>query len=123
MGSVNKFASNAGGVGPTVVIGPVPVTDTTNEVHITDFAGTAKGAAATTTLLLQGSTDNFGGSIVSLDQIDIPSTGTIHKSYLRPILIKPGQQFRVLATQAMPGAFSTTVLGETADSLVNITDL
>jgi hypothetical protein len=123
MGIVNKFASSGGGAGPTVVIGPVSATSLTGNIHITDFGGTARGAAASTTLILQGSTDGFFSSIVGLDQIEIPTIGTLIKTFGRPILIKPGRQFRVVATQGTPGPFSTTVLGELSDSPVNITDL
>ena len=123
MGIVNKFVSSAGGAGPTVVIAPVAATPDTNDIHLTDFGGTCRGAAATTTLSLQGSTDGFVLSIIGLDQIEIPTVGTIIKTFARPILIRPGQSFRVVAAQGTPGPFSVTVLGETAESLVNVTDL
>ena len=122
MGILNKFTSSPGGAGPTVVIGPVSATPDTNDIHITDFGGTARGTAIDTTLVLQGSTNNFTTAI-GLDQIEIPSSGTLIKTFERPILIRPGQQFRVVATQGTPGPFSTTVLGEMSDSPVNITDL
>ncbi len=122
MGTVNKFASSAGGAGPTVVIGPVAATAVTGTILITDFGGTARGAAATTTLLLQGSNDNFVLNIVPLDQIEIPTTGTIMKTFEGPLTINPGREFRVVATQGTPGAFSTTVLGET-NTLVDVLDL
>jgi hypothetical protein len=123
MGIVNKFASSNGGAGPTTVIGPISVAADMNEVHLTDFGATARTTAVTTTLVLQGSSDNFSSSIVSLDQIEIPTTGTVIKTYSRPIIVAPGHQFRVVATQVTPGPFSVTLLGELSDSLDNITDL
>lgn len=122
MGVVNKFASGAGTGGPTVVIGPIEVTAETGAVQITDFGGTTRGSAANTTLVLQGSTDNFVGSTVNLDQIEIPTVGTLIKTLDGPILIRPGRWFRVIVSQGTLGAFSATVLGET-DSQVNILDL
>lgn len=122
MGIVNKFASSVGGAGPTVVVGPVAATVDTGTILITDFGGTARGAAVDTTLVLQGSTDGFAGSIVDLDQIEIPTVGTLIKTLEGPFIIQSGRQFRVIATQGTPGPFSTTVLGETS-TLVNVTDL
>lgn len=122
MGVVNKFASSAGGAGPTVILGPVAATADTGTILITDFGGTARGVAVTTTLVLQGSNDGFVGSIVDLDRIEIPTVGTIIKTLEGPFIIQPGREFRVIATQATPGPFSTTVLGETS-TLVNVTDL
>jgi mRNA-degrading endonuclease toxin of MazEF toxin-antitoxin module len=122
MGVVNKFASSVGGAGPTVVLGPVTATPTTGTILITDFGGTARGLAAETTLILQGSTDGFVGSSVNLDQIEIPTVGTLIKTLEGPFIIRPGRSFRVVATQGTAGPFSTTVLGETS-TLTNVTDL
>lgn len=122
MGIVNKFASSAGTAGPTVVIGPVSATNDTGQIQITDFGATARGSAANTTLVLQGSNDSFVGNIVGLDQIEIPTVGTLIKTFEGPILIQPDRQFRVIASQGTLGAFSVTVLGETA-TLLNVLDM
>lgn len=122
MGVVNKFTSSAGGAGPTVVVGPVAATIDTGTILITDFGGTARGVAVDTTLVLQGSNDSFVGNIVNLDQIEIPTVGTLIKTFEGPLIIQPGREFRVIATQGTPGPFSVTVLGET-NTLVNITDM
>lgn len=123
MGLVNRFAASAGGAGPTVIIAPVLATDNTGVIAVSDFGGCARTTAVTTTLILQGSNDGFVLNIVPLDQVEIPTTGTIIKTLESPILIPIGRAFRVIATQVTPGPFSITVLGETSNSLVNILDL
>lgn len=122
MGVVNKFASSAGGAGPTTIIVAVAATVDTGNIFITDFGATARTTAVTTTVILQGSNDSFALNIVNLDQIEIPTTGTIIKTLEGPFLIPIGREFRAQFTQVTPGPLSVTVLGETS-TLVNITDL
>lgn len=117
MGAINKFGTSAtGSVAAINLIGPSPAIGAGQFGQITDWGATAVAASANTAALLQRSSDGFVANIVTLDRIEIPTSGTVLKTFASPFKLLAGEQFRVQATQGTIGAESATVSGTTENA-------
>lgn len=118
-GILHKFASNPGALVPTVLIAATQVASN-NEAFITDFGATANSASSNSVFQLQKSTDGFVLNVEELDRIEMPTGGTVLKTFGRPIEIRPTESFRVIFTQGVAGTVSATLNGDTSNG--NIED-
>ena len=114
-GVLQKFGANAGSTSQIVLIGPVQLA-ANNQADITDFGGTGAPGSAGTVVEFQKSNDNFSSNIVPLSRIELPSPGTMLKSFDTPIRVQGGQSIRVIGSQGTAGAFSAELGGQTKDA-------
>ncbi len=118
MGLYQRFGSSAGsGVPATIIpIDTVPTTPLQNgkspQVSITDFGVASSLASEDTVAMLELSTDGFTGSIVEVSRIEVPTNGTVYKTFGRPIPVQGGQSLRVRFSQGTPGTVSAELFGE-----------
>ncbi|MGE5664700.1 MAG: hypothetical protein ACM31I_10255 [Deltaproteobacteria bacterium] len=118
-GDLQKFGAHAGSLVPVVLIGPtlVPVGD---GAVIADFGATAGPASTDSVFELQKSNDGFVLNIVPMARIEMPSPGTVLKTWDSPPKVDGGSQFRVIASQGAAGPMSAELMGQTKNA--DITD-
>jgi len=111
-GDLQKFGASPGSLVPVVLVGPTLV-GVGNDARITDFGSTAGPASLNSVFELQKSNDGFVLNIVPLGRIEMPTPGTVLKTWDSPPLVEPGSQFRVLASQGAAGPMSAELMGQT----------
>ena len=111
-GDLQKFGASVGSLVPVVLIGPVPV-GADNDARITDFGATAGPASVDSVFELQKSNDGFALNIVPMGRIEMPTPGTVLKTWDSPPLVEGGSQFRVIASQGTAGPMSAELMGQT----------
>lgn len=114
-GDLQKFGAHPGSLVPVVLIGPtlVPVGD---GAVIADFGATGGPASANTLLELQKSNDNFALNIVPMARIEMPTPGTVLKTWDSPPKVEGGSRFRVIASQSAAGPMSAELMGQTLNA-------
>jgi hypothetical protein len=121
MGVVNKFAEDAAGnTSETLLQAYAQATEASGNAMLSDFGATAGGAATETRVDLRIAPDNDPpdgspdtGSEVTVDRIELPTAGTILKSYDSPIRVTISQWFGTYFQQATIGRVSSTISGDT----------
>jgi len=123
MGLYQRFGSSPGSLVPVTIvpIDTAPVATNTS-IRITDFGAASAVGSTGSIVMLELSNDGFAASVVEVSRIEIPTNGTVYKTFGRPILINPGQSVRARFSQAVAGTISVELMGETSD-LVNISDI
>jgi hypothetical protein len=111
-GDLQKFGAHAGSLVPVVLIGPVSV-QTDNDAVIADFGATAGPSSANSVFELQKSNDGFALNIVPMGRIEMPTPGTVLKTWDSPPKVPGGSQFRVVAVQTAAGPMSAELMGQT----------
>lgn len=114
-GDLQKFGSHPGSLVPVVIVGPTAV-PAGEDARLSDFGATAGPGSANTVLEFQKSSDGFVGNIVPLSRIELPTPGTVLKTFDSPPKIEGGKSFRVIASQSAPGPFSSEVMGQTTST-------
>ncbi|MGH7260553.1 MAG: hypothetical protein ACREI9_07700 [Nitrospiraceae bacterium] len=111
-GDLQKFGSNAGSLVPVNIIAatPVPAGD---KAVIGDFGATAGPGSANSVFELQKSNDGFVLNIVPMGRIELPTPGTVLKTWDSPVKVPGGSQFRVVASQGVAGPMSAECMGQT----------
>jgi hypothetical protein len=118
-GDLQKFGASPGSLVPVVLVGPVLV-GVDNEAVIADFGSTAGPASLNSVFELQKSNDNFALNIVPMGRIEMPSPGTVLKTWDSPAKVEGGSRFRVVASQGAAGPMSAELMGQTKnDSIVD----
>jgi hypothetical protein len=118
-GDLQKFGASVGSLVPVVLIGPVLV-GVDNDAVIADFGATAALTSLNSVFELQKSNDNFALNIVPMGRIEMPSTGTVLKTWDSPPKVEGGSRFRVVASQGTAGSMSAELMGQTKnDSIVD----
>jgi hypothetical protein len=99
------------------VVVPAVTVPPEEEVTITDFGASAKdtGTTANTNsyFRLETSGDGFVSDVKKASIIEIVQGGTVLKSLERPIVLGPGQSFRVLGKQDVVTRMSAELFGGT----------
>jgi len=123
MGLYQRFGSSAGSLVPVTII-PIDTAPiaTNTAIKISDFGAASSNASTGSVIMLELSNDGFVGSVVEVSRIEIPTNGTVYKTFGRPVLVQPGQSVRARFSQAVAGTISVELMGETSD-LVNISDI
>jgi hypothetical protein len=114
-GDLQKFGAHVGSVVPVVLIGPVLVPLNDGAV-IADFGATMGPLALNGVFELQKSNDNFVGNIVPMSRIEMPTPGTVLKTWDSPVKVEAGSRFRVVASQSAAGPMSTELMGQTENA-------
>jgi len=127
MGLYQRFGSSVGSLVPVVII-PSDTAPAGVNIRVTDFGAAAGVGSTNSVVMLELSTDGFVGSIVEVSRIEIPSSGTVYKTFGRPILVGPGNSVRARFSQGTAGTISVELFGETVTlqgnaSAVNISDI
>jgi len=114
-GDLQKFGAHPGSLVPVVLIGPVlvPVGD---GAVIADFGSTAGPATLNSIFELQKSNDGFALNIVPMARIEMPTPGTVLKTWDSPVQVPGGSQFRVVASQSAMGPMSAELMGQTKNA-------
>jgi hypothetical protein len=114
MAVLNKFGSSAGsGVEADLIASnQVGTATASNTATITDWGATARATSADSIILLQKSNNNVDWTEV--DRIEMPTGGTILKTFESPIKVNNLQYFRVRFSQGTPGTISGQIFGETS---------
>jgi len=127
MGLYQRFGSSAGSLVPVVII-PSDTAPAGTNIRVTDFGVASGVGSADSIVMLELSTDGFVGSVVEVSRVEIPTSGTVYKTFGRPILVKPGNSVRARFSQGTAGTISVELFGETVTlqgnaSGINISDI
>jgi len=122
MGLYQRFGSNPGSVVPATVIPIDTIPVAAGQVRITDFGVCSSLSSFDSVCFIELSNDGFVGSIVEVSRIEIPSSGTVFKTFGRPIRVVPGQSVRARFSQGVAGTIAAELFGETATE-VDIADI
>lgn len=114
-GILQKFGENPGALVDTDLIASIQV-PAGDELTITDFGTSASDASADSVINLQVSNDNFAASIVTISRIEMPTGGTVLKTFETPIKVKAGNYFRLRFSQGTAGTISGELYGETKNA-------
>lgn len=116
-GVFQRFGASSGSGSPATIIpiDTIPASKTKQQIQITDFGTAASVASVDSVLMLELSTDAFSSSIVEVSRIEVPTSGTIYKTFGRPIRVTAGQSVRVRFAQGTPGTISAELFGTTTD--------
>jgi hypothetical protein len=115
-GVFQRFGASAGSgsVATLIPIDTIAPSNTNQQIRITDFGVAVGSPAAESVIFLELSDDGFSGSIVEVSRIEVPTTGTIYKTFGRPIRVTAGQSLRARFSQGTPGPISGELFGDTA---------
>jgi hypothetical protein len=109
---VRAFGSSDVGSGAlAVLVGPVPATTATGKLMLTDFGSTQVDDAADGQYRLEISNDGFQYDLREVSRITAVAGGTVFKTFDSPIVVDPGEEFRVRYVQGTPGRASSEVFG------------
>lgn len=114
-GNLNKYAETAGSLVDAVVIAATPVVD--QVAYIDQWGATMEDTGSDAIFKLQVSRDNFAADIRTKSRITMPVGGTflkVVKTFTAPIVIQPGESFRVISRQAVIAEVSTELFGTTS---------
>lgn len=118
IGNLNKYGEHAGSAVDAVVIAATPVVD--QAAYIEQFGATMEDSGADGVFRLQVSRDNFGADIRTKARITMPVGGTflkvIKSQSTGPIVVQPGESFRVISKQVVPTEVSAELFGSTTES-------
>jgi hypothetical protein len=110
-GTLNKFGSNAGSLVDVAVIAATPVVN--NRALIYEFGSTMEDVGADGRFQIQVSRDGFALDIRTRSRIVMPVGGTFLKVLTKPVIVQPGESFRVVAKEGVIAEVSAEVHGET----------
>lgn len=114
MAQLNKYGEAPDATGPdTIIIAPVQVSTAANgRVTVNDFGATSEMPAATDTAFIEIQVSNDGFAFTTVSRIFIAGPGMILKTLSRPVEIRIGQFFRVVATSTAVGVVSGEMFGD-----------
>lgn len=111
--TLNKFGTHAGSLVDAVVIAATPVTN--NRALITEFGATMEDSGADARFKLQVSRDSFAADIREKSHIVMPVGGSFIKTFTSPVIVQPGESFRVVSNQSVAAEVTSELFG-TADN-------
>lgn len=110
-GTLNKFGSDVGSLVEVAVIAATPVVN--NRGLFYEFGATMEDVGADGRFQLQVSRDGFAADIRTRSRIVMPVGGSFLHVFSKPVIVQPGESFRVVSKQVVPAEVSAELHGET----------